>query len=53
MKDSLAPFKGANAIPCPLGMDIEFGFCVFTLSDLCRDFSLREEHTINSTFQIK
>jgi hypothetical protein len=24
MKDSLAPFKGVNAIPCPLGMDIEF-----------------------------
>jgi hypothetical protein len=23
MKDSLAPFQGANAIPCPLGMDIE------------------------------
>ena len=23
MKDSLAPFKGVNAIPCPLGMDIE------------------------------
>ena len=22
--DSLAPFQGANAIPCPLGMDIEF-----------------------------
>ena len=21
--DSLAPFQGANAIPCPLGMDIE------------------------------
>ena len=21
---SLAPFQGANAIPCPLGMDIEF-----------------------------
>jgi len=26
MKDSLAPFKGANAIPCPLGMDIESDF---------------------------
>jgi hypothetical protein len=24
MKDSLAPFKGVNAIPCPLGMDIEY-----------------------------
>ncbi len=23
MKDSLAPFQGGNAIPCPLGMDIE------------------------------
>ena len=23
-EDSLAPFQGANAIPCPLGMDIEF-----------------------------
>jgi len=23
--DSLAPFQGVNAIPCPLGMDIEFG----------------------------
>jgi hypothetical protein len=22
--DSLAPFQGANAIPCHLGMDIEF-----------------------------
>ena len=22
-QDSLAPFQGANAIPCPLGMDIE------------------------------
>ena len=22
-EDSLAPFQGANAIPCPLGMDIE------------------------------
>jgi hypothetical protein len=22
--DSLAPFQGANAIPCPLGMDIEY-----------------------------
>jgi hypothetical protein len=24
--DSLAPFQGANAIPCPLGMDIEYAF---------------------------
>jgi hypothetical protein len=22
-EDSLAPFQGANAIPCPLGIDIE------------------------------
>ena len=24
--DSLAPFQGANAIPCPLGMDIESAY---------------------------
>ena len=30
MKDSLAPFKGGNAIPCPLGMDIESASCVKT-----------------------
>jgi len=24
MKESLAPFEGVTAIPCPVGMDIEF-----------------------------
>jgi len=24
MKDSLAPFQRVTAIPCPVGMDIEF-----------------------------
>ena len=27
---SLAPFQGANAIPCPLGMDIEYHYHYFS-----------------------
>jgi hypothetical protein len=31
-KDSLAPFQGANAIPCPLAMDIEFSTTVIFIA---------------------